>query len=100
MLPGELAAFDALIAEYASPLRPTIDQIHERATNFYADFNRDRAERGLPELRPPSRSSVYRAILRTDSYEKIAELRRRDRNGRASPTHRPDEFSRLQPLQI
>lgn len=69
MLPGELAAFDALIAEYASPLRPTIDQIHERATNFYADFNRDRAEQGLPELRPPSRSTVYRAIKRMDPYE-------------------------------
>lgn len=69
MLPGELAAFDALIEEYASPLRPTIDQIQERATNLYADFNRDRAERGLPELRPPSRSTVYRAILRMDPYE-------------------------------
>lgn len=69
MLPGEIAAFDALIAEYASPLRPTINQIHERATNLYADFNRDRAEQGLPELRPPSRSTVYRAILRMDPYE-------------------------------
>lgn len=68
-LPGELTAFDALIAEYASPLRPTIDQIHERATSLYADFNRDRAEQGLPELRPPSRSTVYRAILRMDPYE-------------------------------
>lgn len=69
MLPGELAAFDALIAEYASPLRPTIDQIHERATNLYADFNRDRAKQGQPEPRPPSRSTVYRAIKRMDPYE-------------------------------
>lgn len=41
MQPGELAAFDQLIAGYASPLRPSIDQIHERAFNLYAEFNRD-----------------------------------------------------------
>ena len=69
MEPGELAVFDQLIAEYASPLRPTIDQIHERATNLYADFNSARAEQGLEELRVPSRSTVYRAIKRMDPYE-------------------------------
>ncbi|MFB9221639.1 Mu transposase C-terminal domain-containing protein [Paracoccus cavernae] len=69
MLPGERGAFDALIAEYASPLRPSIDGIHERATNLYADFNRGRAEHHLPKLQPPSRSSVYRAIRRMDPYE-------------------------------
>lgn len=65
---GELEAFDQLIAEYASPLRPTIDRIHERATNLYADFNSARAERGLDKLRVPSRSTVYRAIKRMDPY--------------------------------
>lgn len=69
MLPGERAAFDALIAEYASPLRPSIDGIHERATNLYADFNRGRTEQHLPKLQPPSRSSVYRAIRQMDPYE-------------------------------
>lgn len=69
MEPGELAAFDQLIAEYASPLRPTIDQIHQRAFNLYADFNRGRAQHGLEELRQPSRSTVYRAIKRMDPYE-------------------------------
>lgn len=69
MEPGELAAFEKLILEYASPLRPAIDHIYERATNFYADLNRDRAEQGLPGLQTPSRSSVYRAIKRMDPYE-------------------------------
>ena len=69
MAPGELVAFDQLIAEYASPLRPTIDQIHERAFNLYADFNRGRAEQWLEELRVPSRSTVYSAIKRMDPYE-------------------------------
>lgn len=69
MEPGELAVFDQLIAEYASPLRPTIDQIHERATNLYADFNSARAEQGVEGLRVPSRSTVYRAIKCMDPYE-------------------------------
>lgn len=69
MVPGELAAFEKLIAEYATPLRPTIGQIHERATNLYADFNRERAVQKLAELRVPSRSAVYRAIKRLDPYE-------------------------------
>lgn len=69
MEPGELAAFDQLIAEYASPLRPTIDQIHGRAFKLYADFNEARKEQGLEELRRSSRSAVYRAIKRMDPYE-------------------------------
>ncbi len=69
MMPGELAAFEKLLAEYATPLRPTISQIHERATNLYADFNRERAVQKLAELRVPSRSAVYRAIKRLDPYE-------------------------------
>lgn len=69
MEPSELAAFDQLIAEYASPVRPTIDQIHERVFNLYADFNMARRDQGLKELRIPSRSTVYRAIKRMDPYE-------------------------------
>lgn len=46
---GQVAAveYGSILNEYASPLRPTIDQIHERATNLYVDFNGARAEQEL-----------------------------------------------------
>lgn len=67
--PGEIVLFQKLIAGYASPLRPSIDQIRERARNLYAGFNEHREEEGLPPVRAPSRSRVYRAIKRLDPYE-------------------------------
>lgn len=67
--PGEIVLFQKLIAGYASPLRPSIDQIRERARNLYAGFNEHREAEGLPPVRAPSRSRVYRAIKRLDPYE-------------------------------
>lgn len=67
--PGEIVLFQKLIAAYASPLRPSIDQVRERARNLYAGFNEHREAEGLPPVRAPSRSRVYRAIKRLAPYE-------------------------------
>lgn len=78
MEPGEQVEFEKLIGEYATPLRPTINEIHEKLLRVFAEFNEIRAAQGLPPFRVPSRSTAYRAIKRLDPYQTYLQRYGRD----------------------
>lgn len=67
--PGELAEFFLVLKRYAAPTKPSINTIKDELVGRFRAFDKIREQEGLPLLRMPSRSAVYRGIRTLDPYE-------------------------------